>query len=464
VKLLTIEETIKITRGKHIAGKLSRKLPAISIDTRTMKKGQTFIPIVGENHNGHTFISAALKKGATCIFCEHRYLPAARKELNKNKNYIAGKIAVIGVANSRLALGAVARWRRGQFQKLKVIAITGSNGKTTTKEIIAALLKKKYKIHKTKGNSNNEIGVPLSILRMPENTDIFVAELGINHFHELEYLSKVIHPHVTVITNVGPTHLEFLRDIQGVARAKAEIIPFTRELLITSAADRFSHFFTSQAFCPTRVVDNEEDSIFDKIQYRDEKGWKVQYRGHWMEIKMLGMYNLINIQMAICVAEHFKIPVKTIREVIAKQRPVEGRTKLIAADGVKILSDTYNANPAAVAEAMSLLAELAQSNRKIAVLGSMKELGIKAQQLHREIGSVVEELEFDALFTIGAEAADIKKGITESHIVVKHARREKDLIDALKKYIEPGDYVLIKGSRIMEMENIVNALIKTKGK
>ena len=382
------------------------------------------------------------------------------------KNFPDDK-AIIEVPSTLEALGQVAKSWRLNFENLKVIAITGSNGKTTTKEMISHVLSHRYNILKNQGNLNNLIGLPLTLLDLKAQHDIAVVELGMNTFGEIKRLAEICNPDVGIITNIGKAHIGNLGGIDGVKKAKGELVEQfdnTDKIFIVNSDDE-------------RVVDISKLIHCRKIFYglngnpdykaydikRDRSGFinfKTVINDEPTEIRIrtIGLHNILHALCAISVASLFDISAKDIRESLESFQFPKMRLEILrSTKGFTIINDTYNANPDSTMRALGELVELKGKGRAIAVLGDMLELGEMSGSEHDNIGRYLSELGVDYLFSTGVHSRSIYEA-AKSSVNSMHAEDQKELSDAILKVVDKDDVVLVKGSRGMKMENIVKYL------
>ncbi len=431
---------------------------SVSTDSRTVSPGQVFFALRGEKFDGHRFVSDAVRKGASCAVVEKKWL--------RRNNPLAKSLPLVAVDDTTEALGDLARIYRRKFN-MPVVAVGGSNGKTTTKEMIAKVLGKRFKVARTVGNHNNRVGVPLTIFGFNKSHEIAVVEIGTNHFGEIERLCNILEPNAGLITNIGSEHLEFFKNLGGVKREEGKLLDFltkTKGIAFTNADDKnlvdlsrkirhkFAYGFQGGARRDLRGrlfgFDKKGCALFEM-----EHGGKTEL----VHLSIPGLHNAINALAAAAVGFHFGIGRTDIKRALDSFRPYEKRMQVIRAGGVTILNDTYNSNPESAIGAIRWLSMLQTRGRKIAVLADMLELGSSAEREHRRIGKEISRGKIDYLFTFGkmsretAAAAD-RKVETESF------SDKKKLAHRLASRIAAGDVVLVKGSRGMKMEEIVGAL------
>lgn len=462
-------EILEVTNGKILTGSQDFIVNNISIDTRTLKKGDFFIPLKGTKLDGHDFIIEAFEKGAIGALCEESKVKKLKTDLNqKFKKNIPQNFNIIIVEDTLRSLGYIAGLYRNRF-KIKVIAITGSNGKTTTKELVYNFLLTKYskdEVLCTEKNFNNEIGVPFTIFKLNPKVKIMVAELGINHIGEMQRLAKMTSPDIGLITNIGDTHLEFLKNNKIVAKAKSEMIPFVKEKMILNFDDTFYNFFCNICDKPIRAYSLNTNIPLENVNHFDDykdlgiDGFEVTYKGEKFRFNLTGEHNLYNLLAALTVIEDFNIPMKNLKRVIEEFKPVKDRGEIIKRDDYVIYFDAYNANPSSTRAMLYFISNL-NFGYKLAILGDMMELGKKAMKYHTEVLQYIENLNIDRVLTYGTiyrrvrRERPVDKEKIESFLdYEKIAERVKELSKEHR-----GDMIiLIKGSRKMELENLLKFL------
>ena len=444
---------IEHVRAQNIHSLHGKKLRGVSTDSRTVKGGDVFFAIRGEKFDGHSFISEAFLCGCAVAVVEEGF--AARA--SSVENY-----PLLFVKNSVHALGQLARLYRRRFD-IPVIAVTGSNGKTTTKEMIAEVLGQKFRVLKAEGNLNNHIGVPKTLFRLQKRHEIAVLEMGTNHFGEVEYLCGVAEPTHGLITNVGRAHLEFFGSVEGVAKAKGELFEWLapRGLGFVNADNPFVvqkakklRRKLTYGFGGRRVnVRGRFLGLNDRIQPRFLFGGHPLSKPYSVQLQTFGKYTVENGLAAATVGLHFGVSGTRIKSALAKHRPSSQRMEMLKIGSVTILNDTYNANPDSVLEALRTLAALECRAKRIVVLGDMLELGEVSEQEHRNIGREIARLGFEYVLTYGRESAATAAGLGTPYAF--HYEEKSTLIAYLEELVVPGDIVLVKGSRGMKMEDVV---------
>ena len=456
----------RLSLGEIIAavdGKSSEKLiqemfvGSVSIDTRKIEKDALYIPIKGEQFDGHAFIEDAFKKGA-------------RVALTENKADKSQGGPLIYVEDTKKALMDLAAYYRSQFD-IPVVAVTGSVGKTSTKDLIAAVLSAKYHVHKTQGNFNNEIGLPLTIFGLNKSHDVLVVEMGMNHFGEISNLTHIARPSIGVITNIGVSHIENLGSREGILKAKCEIlegIPNEGLLIINGQDDLL---MTIQAHQERISYGRDNQHLFyaDQITSLGAKGssgvFNTPNRSMELMIPGLGEHVIDNALAAIAVAEHLGLSSDEIKAGFESYKPTKMRMDLhLAPNQVYVINDTYNASPDSMKAALKVLKTIPNTKRHVAILGDMFELGDHARALHEEVGRFIgQEKVADYLITVGDLAQHIQSeairwGLSLENTV--HFNTQEALIPKLKELIHREDLVLVKASRGMVLEKTVDEIGK----
>ncbi|MFH1613126.1 MAG: UDP-N-acetylmuramoyl-tripeptide--D-alanyl-D-alanine ligase [bacterium] len=449
---LTVKEILLATNGILIQGDKKTVVSHISIDSRNIPNNAFFIAIKGNFFDGHDFILDVIKKGVLGIIVS-----------NINKENIQAEIIIIKVKNTLKALQDIAHHIRKKI-KCPIIAITGSNGKTTTKEMTASILESKYKTFKNKGNFNNHIGVPLSILEMNPFHEIGVFELGMSGIGEIKLLCKILKPTIGVVTNVGLAHLEFLKTIKNIAKAKSELPESLKEknIIILNNDDKYVEAMKNKtkAFVMNFGLNNKAMVKAEKIINKKENGYEfvLKYKSKKIEIALpiLGKHNILNALASASVGIALKVSLENIKNKLSQFQAPCYRMEVIKFKKITFLNDCYNANPSSMKEALLTLDNFDSKKRKIAILGDMLELGKKSKKFHEEIGNLVASLNIDIILTKGKEFYAItEKCFKKSKKQFFSFLENKQIVKKLKTILKSNDVVLIKGSRGMEMEEIL---------
>ena len=419
-------------------------------DTRKLQPGQLFIVLQGAR-DGHDFIPAAMEAGAAAVLCSRN----------------VGDYPAIIVEDPRKALGDIAREERKRIG-MKVVGITGSVGKSTTKEMIATVLSQRYRISKTPENHNNDIGMPMAILSMPEDTEVAVLEMGMNHFREIAYLASIAMPDVAVITNIGTMHIEHLGSQQGILQAKMEILegmaPGSKLLFNGDDALLWNvhrrgdmsviYFGMENAEVDYRAVDVQENS--GSLHFcAVTSGGNLE-----LEVPQEGLHYVIDAMAAVGVGMEMGVEPQLIRQSLAGFENMQGRQEIFEAKGCTIIKDCYNAGPESMAAALAVLSN--KPGRRVAVLGDMLELGVCAPAEHYRLGRIVAE-KADVLIAYGSLSARTVSGAITGGMPTHLTKGFEDrdaAAAALKRMVRAGDVLLVKGSRGMRMELILDQFLK----
>ena len=422
----------------------------VSTDSRTVAAGDLFIPLVGEKFDGHAYLDGALARGAAGCLTMH-----APSALQPGKFYIL-------VDDTLLALRALASWYRGQFA-IPFVQVTGSVGKTTTKEMIAAVLAQKYRTLKTEANFNNDVGTPLTLLGLDDTYEAAVIETGMDHFGEIRYLGEMVRPHVAVITNVGDAHIEFLGSREGILKAKSEIfenldadgvaiLNGDDALLDTVRLPQRIVRCGESARSGVRVTDLVDRGI-DGVDCTVTTARAV-YRLH---VSSPGRHMLYAASLAAAVGEELGLSASEIERGVAAYEPAGSRMRVHRLGGNRrLLDDCYNANPQSVGASLRVLA--ASEGKKVAVLGDMKELGELTGRAHRDVGALCATLGIDRVIAVGEYAKDIAAAAGDK---AEWFTDVETAADAAKREFTVGSVLLCKASHSMHFEKIVEELLKT---
>ena len=425
-----------------------------NMDTRKLTEGQLFIALKGER-DGHDFIPAAFEKGAAAVLCTR----------------CDGDYPAIVVADTRIALGDIARGERDRLG-MKVVGITGSVGKSTTKEMVAAVLGSKYKVAKTPANHNNDIGMPMAILSMPEDTEVAVLEMGMNHFREIAYLASIGKPDVAVIINIGTMHIEHLGSMEGILKAKLEILEGMREdgKIILNGDDSLLwnqkksggrnaiYFGVRNPECDLKGLEiREADGTLYFLAQRDRNQFAI-------ELALEGMHYVHDALAAIAVGMELDVSIADIGRSLSQFQNMAGRQEIFVKSGFTIIRDCYNAGPESMAATRAVLSN--RPTRRVAVLGDMLELGACARAEHYKIGRIAAE-KADILLAYGPNSDGILNGARTGGMPPRFSQAFTDkekMVQVLKTLAKPGDTILFKGSRGMRMEQVLEAFLREEEK
>lgn len=430
---------------------LENTIKGVTIDSRAIIEGMLFIPFKGENVDGHRFVNQALKDGAGASLYEKGH------PINEDING-----PIIWVEDTLNALQNLAKAYL-QYVNPKVIGVTGSNGKTTTKDMIESVLKSEFKVKKTQGNYNNEIGLPLTILDLDEDTDISILEMGMSGFHEIELLSTIAQPDIAVITNIGESHMQDLGSREGIAQAKSEItIGLKANGTFIYDGDEpllQPHVKNLKQVKLLGVGLNHDNALVCEVENSKNDGiaFKINNQEYY-ELPILGIHNMKNAAMAIAIGHELGLDYATIQRNINHVQLTGMRMERHVTDEqITVINDAYNASPTSMKAAIDTLSQM--DGRKIIVLADSLELGENSRQMHKDVGAHLEGKHIYTLLTYGNDAkliSDVGGQFVEN---VAYFTDKEELTKYLKDYLVPQDKVLIKGSRGNKLEEVVNELI-----
>lgn len=433
--------------------RLNAPFTGVSTDSRTTAPGNLFIALKGESFDGHRFVAAAKERGAVAAMVEPDGVAVAPKDF-----------PLIVVDNTLETMGKLARLYRRKFS-IPVIAVAGSNGKTTAKEMIADVLRSTRSVLSTRGNLNNHIGVPLTLFGLNEEHDVAVVEVGTNHPGELAYLCRIVEPTHALVTSIGREHLEFFGDLKGVAREEGTVYRSLRgrrgavafvngdDPLVAGLAARVRRKVTYGLSKKSFDIAGSGLQINAHGCATLRVGGKKAGRPFPLTLSVPGAHNALNALAAVAVGRTMGVAPRRIRSALEAFRPVGKRMEVLSLGGVTVFNDTYNANPDSTMAALETLSRTSVPGKKIAVLADMKELGAHAADEHRRVGEALNGLGIEYLLTYGDLAKEIHAGARVTFAV--HYGQKNVLAEYLAELVSPGDAVLIKGSRGMTMEDVV---------
>ena len=483
MKPMTAEMIARITGGRVIWGNPDSMVTDVCTDSRQVGPGRLFVPVIGAKVDGHSFIPMAEQLGAAAVF-------TSRPE-KITEEHDAGKAAWIAVTNTVEALQALGGWYRKQYPALPLIGITGSAGKTTTKEMIAAALGVRYHVLKTEGNMNSQVGLPQMMLRIEDSHEAAVIEMGMSEEGEMARLAAVARPQTAVVTNIGVAHIGQLGTRENIRKEKLDLIrefPDGGVLLLNGDDLLLSEIAAvhNGMMEPERVCLSEEArERLDKAVVRTYgTGEDVDYRasdirltpqgtrftfsvkdgnGEEIELQAFGIHNVYNALAALAAADRFGIAAADAKKALKEWRPPRMRGTIEVTGGITLIDDTYNANPDSMKGAIDLLADLTGVTRRIAVLADMLELGELSESCHREIGEYIvskKEGAPDLVVLLGRESCHIAEAIREKggRQQIRHFMENAQAAAYLKEAVRPGDAVVIKGSRSMKLDEVADAL------
>ena len=401
------------------------KIDNISIDSKNIDSNALFIPIIGLKHNGNDFILEAIKNGSKATLMSNNY-----KYKNKIIKYCKKNNIILIIVNNTLnSLHKLAKYNRDKNKLTKVIAITGSNGKTTTKELLYNILKNDYKVLKTEGNLNNHIGLPLTLLKL-NNHDICILELGMNHLKEISKLSKICSPDIAIITNIGSAHIGNLGSITNILKAKLEIIDGFKDNSV--------------------LILNNNDNLL-----KEYKNNKIKIMNYYSSTYKIGEYYKLNIELCSLIAKMFNID--NYMDYIANFKGIKMRNEIISINNRLIINDCYNANYESIYNGIINLVNNYKDNHKILVIGEIKELGSYSKYYHNLIGQLINSINIDILYVIGNDTKYIVDEIKNKFILIKNYSNIDEIVNDFMLYDDTVIY--FKGSRSNKLEIIVNELI-----
>jgi len=446
----TLANAVKACGGKFQGDKslLAQNVLGVTIDSRTVGQGDLFIPIRGERFDGHDFIGAAFDAGALCCLSEKPV---------EGRPYIR-------VPSTLDAFQMIAAYYRSLFP-IPAVAISGSVGKTTTKELVAGVLSQKFNVLKNEGNLNNQTGVPLTIMRLEPGHEAAVIEMGMNHFGEIRSLARIVRPKICVITNIGEAHIEFLGSKEGILRAKMEMLEFMEPggHIVVNGDDPLLAPLASQHpnVITVGIGENNLVRATDTVDLGlNGTRFMVRYEGEEIPVHVPcpGAHMVMNALTALAVGKLLGVSGEQIQAGIAGYKPTSGRMHIVKAAGITVISDAYNANPTSMAASLGILAKA--EGRKICILGDMFELGDAEVQYHHDIGQYAAKLGIDYILCVGKLAAYIFEGAKKKGGNARHFVDKEHLLDALPSLLKPQDTILVKASHGMRLDTIADWLIK----
>lgn len=453
MKPLAINEIVSATGATLVGADHGAHVTAVSTDTRSLPEGCLFVALRGENFDGHAFAKHAAEQGAACLMLEE--VPEDVELLD---------VPVVQVKNTLYGLQRLAMWYRQQLN-IKVVGITGSNGKTSTKDFTASVLSCQFKVNATKGNLNNHIGLPLSVLATEEDDQVCVWEMGMNHAGEIAPLCEISAPDIGIITHIGTAHIENLGTCEGIAEEKGALARSLTEkgTLIVPASCDFADYLIERTVAKVMVVGNGRGLVRAEELKIDDEGssFNLCIDGHAdvpVRIPVNGKHMVNNALLAAATGYALGMLPEDIAKGLAKTTLTSGRLRRYCSGGIKVIDDTYNANPDSVAAAIETLADIHTQNesRKVVVLGMMAELGVYADEAHLGVGKLAAEKHLQVV-SVGADAALICQGACDVNDSARHFDQHKDAAEWLKDYCKEGDVVLFKGSRMAGMERVMQA-------
>lgn len=453
--LLKIEDIFDVPGAVIYEPDKLKSIRYVSIDSRKIKNNTLFVALVGERFDGHDFVKEAINNGATAVLING-------KKLNRFSDV---KVPVITVEDTKLALGDIARiWRKKL--KAKIIGITGSSGKTTVKNMLAEILSKKYRVNKTEANNNNQIGVPLTILNTNENHQVLVAELGTNHFGEIPYTANILSPDYSLITNIGDSHLEYLKTKKGVWKEKSFLFDETirndgkvflnyDDPIIKAKHSRkgnhISYGFSGKADVPGKIKSYTDDGKpIIGINYKKKK--------YEVTLPIYGEQSAKNFLASCAVALELGLTFDEIKKAVRKLKAPAGRLDVQKYKNFILIDDAYNANPDSTEASIELVGRMKIFKRKILFLGDMLELGNQSIKLHQGLAKVIRKSGIDEIYTIGSKMKYLHKNLVQEKLIAKHFTQRNLLLNHIRKMNFNNSVILVKGSRGLKMEEFVSEI------
>ena len=460
MKDLSIKNIIEVTKGKLLVGNEEYICKSYSKDTRTIKDGDCYIGIKGENFDGNIFWEKALENGASTVIVQNVEIEDEKLKKWADKN-------IIKVEDTLEALYSLARYKRSLYD-IPVIAITGSVGKTSTKDIVANVVSKKYKTLKTEGNNNNNIGLPFTILKMKDEEAV-VLEMGMNHFGEISLLASIANPNICIITNIGTSHIGNLGSRENILKAKLEILEGSkkRAVIINNDNDLLHKWYEENKEkynIKTYSIKEKSDVMAKNIDLKEQSSnftCKINGKEEKITVPVGGEHFILNSLCAITVGEVLGIENKKIIEGIEKFELTKKRMDIYdLKEGIKIINDAYNASLESMKASLKVLSKF-NENRKIAVLGDMFELGDYAEEIHKKVGEEVAKNNVDILITSGKNSKYIaetaEKELKKENIY--YLENKEEIEKLLQKIVKPGDVILFKASNGMKFYEIAERMI-----
>lgn len=447
---LNFLELLEAIEGDIVIEAEKKEFNKLSTDTRKIENNNIFLAINGENFNGNKYVKEAMQKGASIAIVD---------EILFNKEELNNNITVIKVNNTEVALLKLANYYRNKLG-VKVVSVTGSCGKTSTKDLIAGFLSYKYKVFKTKGNFNNQIGLPLMILELDSSIDVAVLEMGMSDLGEIHTLAETARPDIAVITNIGLSHIENLKTQDNIMKAKLEITDFFNEnnTLIVNGEDERLKELRNKSFKVSKIGYNHEYDVYatNIILEEEQTKFDAHLNGetYTFALKIPGKHNVLNAMLAIKVADELGISLEDMNKGIANIEATSMRLQVIKKDKITIINDCYNASPDSMKSSLDVLS-MYKAGRKVAILGTMNELGEESKVAHKDVGTYATS-KVDLLIAIGSYSQSFKDGFKGKAIEIYDTK--EDFINNVHLLIKENDTILVKASRGMKFEDIVNSL------
>nr|WP_300004903.1 UDP-N-acetylmuramoyl-tripeptide--D-alanyl-D-alanine ligase [Tissierella sp.] len=436
-----------------------RSIEGVSNDTRNISKGNLYVPIIGENFDGHDFLNLAIENGAVASLWQ-KDIPLPEQDF-----------PLIIVNDTLLALQSLSKNYRDSLGDIKIIGITGSNGKTSTKDIMDGIISSRFKTQKTRGNLNNHIGVPLTLLDLQEDTEVAIVEMGTDGFGQIETITKLASPDIAMITNIGPSHLDLLKTTENVARAKFEILDGLKkdglfiynndDLVLKEVIKEYNIFQKTLTFGKSDFSDFRVELIKEGIDGIDFMVFEGS-ESHKLHIPMLGRHNIYNAAVSIATARELGLNYEDIQKGLYNINATEMRNEIIKTQNFDILNDAYKSNPDSLLAALDTLYSIEGYKHKAVVLGDMVDLGDHVVSLHKEIGPKIDNNKIDKIFTIGSLAEHIGKSALVNFKAesIYHSETKDQLVQTILENIEKDTLLLVKASRSVALEDVIARLVQ----
>lgn len=451
--MLTIETILKATKGVLLQEGKLLQVKGVSINSRTFKRGYAFVAIKGERFDGHRFVMAAVRKGASAVIVSQSVS-------------VPKTISVIKVQDTTKALGQMARAHRQQFS-IPIIALTGSAGKTTTKELIAAILQSKYKVLKNIKTENNHIGVPLTLFKLNHSHEVAVLEMGTNQKGDIRWLTKVAEPTMAIYTNVGDSHLEGLKSRSGVFKEKSDLLKYmpSPKRVIFNADDPYLRNVAKGQYVAEKIsygIKKRANFRVEQVEMLNDCAIEFRVQKRKFVINTPAQHNLYNALAAISSGRYLKVSYNNIKDSLKNFKFDSSRLQIKKIGRSWLIDDTYNANPISFQSAVQTLSDFSMKGKKVIVCADMLELGRQSRKHHESMGSMIAASQIDLIFTFGNHSKYLQQSVKRQNdsIHAVHKQSLSDIYKGLRQYCEPGDMILVKGSRGMHMERVVNYLEK----
>ena len=452
--MISLSEVVTVTKGIVCGVEKERLFKGVTTDSRNVGKDDLFVALIGENFDGHDYCQAALEKGAAAVLVQ------------KKVSGLTTEATTILVEDTLTAYQQIAHAYRKAQKNLKVIAITGSNGKTSTKDILACAMQNSWFVLKNEANFNNEIGVPKTIFEITSEHQVAIVEMGMRGLGQIEQLAEIAKPTVAIITTIAPTHIELLGSIENIAKAKAEVFKdfsendlvilnydneYTRNMNPASPKIYFGMDSAADISAYNIIVDSRETKFICVDRIRGQE--------YTVRIPLLGRHNVLNTLAALAVASFFKLELSKVLTGLAECELSSMRQSIIKKDdNILVINDAYNASPVSMEMALETLQVLSKQGRSIAILGDMLELGEFSEELHKQVGEYCINNNIDLVYTYGKAAQEISRMLIAQGRASKHFFDKISLANEVKEILRKNDVLLFKGSRGMKMEELIEMI------